>query len=80
VLQLSSVQTLLSLQVRAGPPTHVPLVHTSVCVHALPSLQELPLSGVTVHVLVPLHVRVLHVSLVQVIDVPPHVPVVHTSL
>src|SRR6266849_2108169 len=39
-LQLSSVQTLLSLQLGAGPPTHVPPEHVSLVVQAFPSLQE----------------------------------------
>ena len=46
----------------------------SVCVQALPSLHELPVSGVTVQLEVPLHVRVLHWSLVHVKDltsIPP---------
>jgi hypothetical protein len=45
----------------------------------LPSSHAFPVNGVSVHVLVPLHVRILHVSLVQVIAVPPHVPDVQTS-
>src|SRR6266849_2358938 len=36
----SSVQTLLSLQLGAGPPTHVPPEHVSLVVQAFPSLQE----------------------------------------
>ena len=40
----------------------------------LPSSQALPLSGVSVHALVPLHVLVLQASLVHVIAVPPHAP------
>src|SRR6266849_3669131 len=35
----SSVQTLLSLQLGAGPPTHVPPEHVSLVVQAFPSLQ-----------------------------------------
>ena len=35
----SSVQTLLSLQLGAGPPTHVPPEHVSLAVQAFPSLQ-----------------------------------------
>jgi len=38
-LQLSSVHTLLSLQLGAAPPTHEPPEQTSPVVHALPSLQ-----------------------------------------
>jgi hypothetical protein len=44
-------------------------------VQAFPSLQAVPLAkGVTVHVAVPLHVRVLHGSLVQAIVVPTQSP------
>ena len=50
---------------------HAPAWQVSVCVHALLSLQAVPVSGVTVHVAVPLHARVLHWSLVHVIVVPP---------
>jgi hypothetical protein len=42
-------------------------------VQALPSLQA-PILGVTVQVAVPLHVRVLQVSLVHVTAVPVQVP------
>jgi hypothetical protein len=38
-LQASSVQGLLSLQLGAGPPTHVPPEHVSLAVQAFPSLQ-----------------------------------------
>src|SRR5438876_760846 len=38
-LQLSSVQTLPSSQLGAGPPTHRPALQVSVSVHAFPSLQ-----------------------------------------
>jgi len=38
-LQLSEVQTLLSLQVTAAPPWHVPPAQTSPAVHAFPSSQ-----------------------------------------
>src|SRR5258705_10368437 len=37
--QASVVQVLLSLQLRAGPPVHVPLAQVSVVVQALPSPQ-----------------------------------------
>jgi hypothetical protein len=30
-------------------PVHVPLLHVSVCVHALPSLHDVPVSGGFVH-------------------------------
>src|SRR6266849_1679369 len=42
-LQLSSVQTLLSLQLAAGPPTHAPAAQVSLVVQAFPSLQGLVL-------------------------------------
>ena len=38
-LQLSSVQTLPSSQLGAGPPTHRPALQVSFSVHAFPSLQ-----------------------------------------
>lgn len=38
-MQLSSVQTLPSLQFGAGPPTHTPPAQVSPVVHASPSLQ-----------------------------------------
>src|SRR5438046_1197920 len=38
-LQVSSVQTLPSLQLGAGPPTHRPPLQASLVVHSLPSLQ-----------------------------------------
>src|SRR5207244_2929061 len=41
---------------------------------ALPSSQLVPVSGVTVQLDVPLQVRVLHVSEVQVMAVPTHCP------
>src|SRR5262249_52864233 len=40
VSQLSSVQTLPSLQSGGGPPTQLPLLHMSLVVQALPSSQE----------------------------------------
>jgi hypothetical protein len=53
----------------------------SVWVHAFPSSQGIPESWVTVHVLEPLHARVLHESLVQLIVVPTQVPApLHVSL
>jgi hypothetical protein len=39
VSQLSSVQPLLSSQLRAAPPTQAPAAHVSLVVQALPSLQ-----------------------------------------
>jgi hypothetical protein len=41
-------------------PVHAPAWQVSVCVQALLSLQAVPVSGVIVHVAVPLHARVLH--------------------
>src|SRR5436309_1087335 len=45
---------------------HVPPWQVSLCVQASPSLQLVPVSGVTVQLAVPLQVRVLHVSEVHV--------------
>lgn len=42
-LQLSSVQVLLSLQLSAVPGRHAPDWHVSSCVHALLSVQTVPL-------------------------------------
>ena len=42
--------------------------------HVSLSLQLVPVLAVTVHDDVPLQVRVLHVSEVHAIDVPPHTP------
>src|SRR5437773_1983770 len=53
---------------------HVPPWQVSLCVQASPSLQLVPVSGVTVQLDVPLQVRVLHWSEVQVIAVPTHWP------
>jgi hypothetical protein len=58
-LHVSVVQTLPSLQVSAGPPTHAPPEQTSPVVHAFPSLQELLLFVNTQPV------AGLHVSVVQ---------------
>ena len=46
-LHESSVQTSLSLQSGAAPPTHSPLLHVSLVVHALPSSQADPLFALT---------------------------------
>src|SRR5213593_3047466 len=68
VLHWSEVQVIVV-------PTHCPpLVQVSLKVQALPSSQLVPASGVTVQLDVPLQVRVLHVSEVQVIVVPTHCP------
>src|SRR5713101_6070067 len=56
-------------------PTHwPPLVQVSLKVQASPSSQLVPVSGVTVQLAVPLQVRVLHWSEVQVMAVPTHWP------
>src|SRR3989442_14364118 len=44
-LQVSSVQTLPSSQLSAGPPTQPPLLQVSLVVQAVPSLQVAVLSG-----------------------------------
>src|SRR5712664_765296 len=68
VLHWSEVQVMVV-------PTHCPpLVQVSLKVQALPSSQLVPVSGVTVQLDVPLQVRVLHVSEVQVMAVPTHCP------
>ena len=59
VLHESFVQTLLSLQLGAGPPTHVPPAQVSAVVHAFPSLQDAVLFVLTQPV------DVLHESFVQ---------------
>src|SRR2546426_4513166 len=56
----------------AASPTQVPFWQVSAAVQALPSSQLVPVSGVTVQLAVPLQVRVLHWSEVQVIVVPAH--------
>src|SRR5438034_1277 len=72
------VQDLLSshaaLPRSAALPPHVPLGQVSAAEQALPSSQLVPVSGVTVQLAVPLQVRVLHWSEVQVIAVPTHWP------
>src|SRR5438128_7973178 len=56
-------------------PSHWPLLsQVSSIVHALPSWHAAPVLGVTVQLAVPLQVRVLHWSEVQVIAVPAHWP------
>src|SRR5207253_109551 len=68
VLHWSEVQVIVV-------PTHCPPpVQVSLKVQALPSSQLVPVSGVTVQLDVPLQVRVLHWSEVQVIVVPTHCP------
>ena len=80
VLHESFVQTLPSLQLGAGPPTHVPPLHVSAVVHAFPSLQDTVLFALT-------HpVDVLHESFVQTLlslqlsaGPPTQVPSLHAS-
>src|SRR6266700_3728362 len=68
VLHWSEVQVI-------AVPTHWPLPsQVSLKEQALPSSQLVPVSGVTVQLDVPLQVRVLHVSEVQVMAVPTHCP------
>src|SRR5216117_3939657 len=68
VLHWSEVQVM-------AVPTHCPLlVQVSLNEQALPSSHAAPVLGVTVQLAVPLHVRVLHVSDVQVMAVPAHSP------
>src|SRR5437764_2078446 len=62
------------VQVIAVPTHSPPLVQVSLKVHALPSSHAAPVLGVTVQLDVPLQVRVLHWSEVQVIAVPTHWP------
>src|SRR5207249_1160537 len=79
-----TVQLAVPLQVRVlhvsevhviAVPTHCPpLVHVSSNEQASPSSQLVPVSGVTVQLAVPLQVRVLHWSEVQVRAVPTHCP------
>src|SRR5438477_11982128 len=54
----------------AALPTQVPFWQVSAAVQALPSSHAAPVLGVTVQLAVPLQVRVLHVSEVQVTAVP----------
>src|SRR2546422_7478831 len=63
-----------AVQTTGLTPVHVPPWQVSLCVQASPSLQLVPVSGVTVQLDVPLQVRVLHWSEVQVIAVPTHRP------
>src|SRR5205823_4574593 len=66
VLHVSEVQVM-------AVPAHSPLLEqVSLNVQALPSSHVAPVFGVTVQLAVPLQVRVLHWSEVQVIAVPTH--------
>src|SRR5438046_3024071 len=68
VLHWSEVQVI-------AVPTHRPLPsQVSLKEQASPSSQLVPVSGVTVQLAVPLQVRVLHVSEMQVMAVPTHWP------
>src|SRR6266571_4716648 len=58
----------------AGLPTQVPFWQVSAAVQKLPSSQLVPVNGVTAQLEVPLQVRVLHWSEVQVMAVPTHCP------
>ena len=78
-------QASLAAQVTGFPPVHVPAWHVSVCVHALPSLHEVPFVATGLEqapVLVLQVPAVWHASLaVQVTGAPPvHVPLWHVSL
>src|SRR2546428_277163 len=69
------------VQMSAVSTTCPPLWQVSSKVQALPSSQLVPVSGVTAQLAVPLQVRVLHWSEVQVITVPTHwPPLVQVSL
>src|SRR3989442_256085 len=68
VLHWSEVQVIV-VPTHCPPPSQV-----SLKVQALPSSQLVPASGVTAQLDVPLQVRVLHVSEVQVMAVPTHCP------
>src|SRR5207253_11399510 len=57
--QWSVVHGLPSLQLSAGPPTHVPAVHTSAVVQALPSLQS-AMFTVAKHTPAPLQAVFMH--------------------
>jgi hypothetical protein len=58
-LHVSVVQTLLSLQISAVPPWHVPLEHLSFVVHAFPSLHDAALLACT-HPVAGLHESSVH--------------------
>src|SRR5205807_8342832 len=55
-LQVSSVQTLPSLQLRAGPPTQTPPAQVSAVVQALPSLHAARVGVPPPHTPAPSHV------------------------
>jgi hypothetical protein len=80
-LHPSVVQTLLSSQLGAGPPTHVPPLHVSLVVHAFPSSQKFVLFTCVQPV------PGLHPSVVQTLPSsqfgagpPTHVPPLQASL
>jgi hypothetical protein len=79
-LQLSFVQPLLSLQSGAAPPTHVPPLHASFVVQALPSLHG-PACGSVVQPDAGLHKSAVQGLLsLQVIAVLWHEPALHVSV
>lgn len=87
-LQESSVQTLLSLQLGAGPPTQLPPEQVSFVVHALLSLHEMVLfvcaqtpdeQASVVHPLPSSHWLAWVHSMQPPIGVPAHVPPAQTS-
>jgi hypothetical protein len=62
-------------------PVHVPAWHVFVWLHRFDPVHVVPFGAfVTVQLDVPLQLRVAHVSLVHVMAVPPHEPLVQTSL
>jgi hypothetical protein len=79
-LHESSVQTLLSLQFGAAPPTHDPLAHVSLVVQALPSSHG-AVFGAKTHPLAGLHESSVQPLLsLQVTGAPgAHVPLEHVS-
>ena len=68
-LQLRSARSSL-VQTISVPPQVPSSLHVSSKLHSLPSSQRLPARGVTLHVAVPLHTRVLQASLTQETLVP----------
>ena len=87
-LQESSVQTLPSLQLGGGPPTHEPKAQVSLVVHAFPSLQGLvllvntqtpPWHESVVQTFPSLHWLLWLHSMQPGMGVPTHVPLEQTS-
>jgi hypothetical protein len=75
----SSTEFSIALGGALGVPPHAPIVQVSSWVQPFPSSHAVPVSGTSVQMLLPLHVRRLQASLVQVIAVPPHIPDMQTS-